>query len=113
MLCPAILNAEESNSSFKSIQYSRILPHAYIDQAKESLSNQYPGLQVLFVNRSSQIADATYSIIVYQEKENTKWLYIEGAVVKYPNAWIFNVKCPKENAIEKIVAIMEQIAVLK
>ncbi len=110
---PLKIHADTTNLLFQETQYSRILPHAYIDQAKDSLPKLFPDFQVLYEKRSSKLIDATYSLIVYQENKDAKLLHIEGAVVKYPNAWIFKDKCFKENGIEKVVVVMEQIATLK
>lgn len=105
MLYPVIVSAEETNITFQSIQFSRVLPHAFIDQAKATLAIQYPYIHVLFEKRSSHISDATYSLIGYHEKENSTSVHIEGAVVKYPNAWIFKDKCSKEKTIERIGSV--------
>lgn len=113
MFFPAITHAEESNSAFRSIPYSRILPHAFIDQAKESLPKLHPNYEILFEQRSSILADATYSLIVYKEDQSTDIVRIEGAVVKYPNAWIFSLISPKGKVIEAVVSTMEQIASFK
>ena len=113
MLFPAILHSEESNSTFRSIQYSRILPHAFVDQAKESIPKIHPNYEILFEQRSSILADATYSLIIYKDDQSSGIVHIEGAVVKHQNAWLFSLISTKEKVIEKVVSTMEQIASLK
>ena len=113
MLFPTTLYAEESNSTFRSIQYSRVLPHAFIDQAKESIPKMNPKYEILFEQRSSILADAIYSLIVYKDDQSADIVHIKGAVVKFPNAWLFSLICPKDKVIEKVVTTMEQIASLK
>lgn len=113
MFFPVITHAEEFNSAFRSVQYSRILPHTFIDQAKASIPKLYPNYEILFEQRSSMLADAAYSLIVYKEDQGIDIVHIEGAVVKYPKAWLFSLISPKGKVIEGVVSTMEQIASLK
>jgi hypothetical protein len=89
------------------------LPHAFIDQAKESIPKLHPNYEILFEQRSSILADATYSLIVYKEDQSNDIVRIEGAVVKNSNAWLFSLIAQKGKVIEGVVSTMEQIASTK
>lgn len=101
MLFPSIMHAEESISPFRSIQYSRSLPHAVVDQAKESIPKLHQNYEILYEQGSSILADATYSLIVYMDDQSDDTVHIEGAVVKYQNAWLFSLNSPKEKVVKK------------
>ena len=102
--------AESCKPTFHPTAHSRILPHAYVDQALDTLPHMYPHLIILLERRASYIGSIAYSLLVYKKDLNARMTNLEGSAVHYPDAWIF--KAESENAMDCLVTTLEGLVKL-
>lgn len=65
------------------IPAARNLPHAYHDQAKQSLS----GAEVVVDRRSGRLGEASYSLLAYRSQPTGRDYQLSACVVRGAQAW--------------------------
>ena len=99
--------------AIETIGHSRNLPHAYYDQAMNSLPELYPQHELTASRRLSRLGTVTYSLVVYKKKPSAHLVQIEGAAERYPNAWRFRAACPEDSLVEGLITTLEMISTLE
>ena len=104
--------AAECHLTFRTIRYNPTMPYSHVDQALESIPVIFPKHKILLQRRMSTVGAIDYAIIIFQEDANTNIVTIEGAAVRRPDAWTFQVKCMKDAALECLAVTLEKVAAL-
>lgn len=97
----------------KHILPSRILPHAYYDQAMASIPGVYPNAQIIAKRRMGTLRRKTpvlYSMVCYKESKDLEEVTISGVVINKSNAWSFNAKVVESSFVDTLVLILEILA---
>jgi hypothetical protein len=101
------LTVEEINSS-------RILPHAYYDQAISSIPGVYPGSIILAKQRFFQLGSGesrTYnSIVCYKKVGTAARVTISGIATYKTFAWRFETEVDEGRYSDTLVLVMEAIS---
>jgi hypothetical protein len=97
---------------FKTAQYNRGLPSAYVDQGLASIPHLYPNHRLLLQRRSSQLGDVGFSLLVYQEDAGKPDITVEGMATHGLKAWTFTARCSADSLTEGLVTTLEEIAKL-
>src|SRR4029450_508756 len=88
---------------FKTTQYSRGVPYAFVDQGLDSLPHVYPKHTLLAQRRYSELGGVRYSLLVYSHDASKPDVTVEGEAVHNTQAWFFSAHCSVENLPEGIV----------
>ena len=97
----------------KQIQFSRILPHAYYDQAMSSIPGVYPDSQIIAKRRLGYLTknpSAVYSMVCYKKSKNQKEVTISGVVTSENKAWSFDTGVDEIAFADTLIRVMEIIA---
>ena len=97
----------------KQIQFSRILPHAYYDQAISSIPGVYPESQIIAKRRLGYLTknpSAVYSVVCYKKSKNQKEVTISGVVTSKNKAWSFDARADESAFADTLIRVMEMIA---
>ena len=97
----------------KQIQFSRILPHAYYDQAISSIPGVYPDSQIMAKRRLGYLAKnpaAVYSMVCYKKSKDHKEVTISGVVTSKNKAWSFDAGVNESAFADTLIRVMEIIA---
>ena len=97
----------------KQIQFSRILPHAYYDQAIASIPGVYPDSQIMAKRRLGYLTknpSAVYSMVCYKKSKNQKEVTISGVVTSENKAWSFDTGVDEIAFADTLIRVMEIIA---
>jgi len=97
----------------KQIQFSRILPHAYYDQAMSSISGVYPDSQIIAKRRLGYVCKnppAVYSMVCYKRSKHQKEVTISGVVTGKNKAWSFDAGVDESAFADTLIRVMETIA---
>jgi acetolactate synthase regulatory subunit len=78
-----------------------------------SITTLYPDHVVLVSRRSSSIAGVNYSLIAFRERGAAAAVRIDGAANLDSKAWVFDLACPANRAMDGLLTLLEQIADLK
>ena len=99
----------------KEIQYSRILPTAYYDQALSSIPHLYPQFEIIAKRRYGYFRDdrsTSYSIVCYKESAEFPEVTIGGIVVSNRNTWRFNLSVNASQFHDAHYLVLEIISTL-
>jgi len=113
ILLQAISFASENNGpeiKIEQIKFSRILPHTYCDQGKNSVKVMYPDGKILTLNRFGYLADKAYCLIAYKKNKNADLIDISGVFTKGAKAFRFETKTQNEDFGYTLLKIAEQIS---
>ena len=97
----------------KQIQFSRILPHAYYDQAISSIPGVYPKSQIIAKRRLGYLTknpSAVYSMVCYKKSKDQKEVTISGVVTSKNKAWSFDAGVDEIAFADTLIRVMEIIA---
>ena len=97
----------------KQIQFSRILPHAYYDQAISSIPGVYPKSQIIAKRRLGYLTknpSAVYSMVCYKKSKDQKEVTISGVVTSKNKAWSFDAGVYEIAFADTLIRVMEIIA---
>ena len=97
----------------KEIQFSRILPHAYYDQAISSIPGVYPDSQIIAKRRLGYLKknpSAVYSMVCYKKSKIKKEVTISGVVTGKNKAWSFDTGVDEIAFADTLIRVMEIIA---
>jgi hypothetical protein len=92
-------------------EYSRILPHAFYDQAIESLPHLFPSHVLLAGRRTGVLREVVYALIFYQETPSSKRVVIQAVAVHKNRAWSLNAILPTLYR-DTLMQVIEQIGKL-
>ena len=90
----------------------RWLPHAYYDQALDSINSIYPENRILAKRRYGSVGNVRYSLIAYKDADESLEVKVKGVVVKQRLAWIFDTKVAEFKFNETMILILERISKL-
>jgi hypothetical protein len=97
----------------KEMRFSRILPHAYYDQAIASIPGVYPNSQIIAKRRLGYLGKITpvvYSIVCYKKSRELKEITISGVVTGKNKAWSFDATVDELAFADTLIRVMEIIA---
>jgi hypothetical protein len=97
----------------KDILFSRILPHAYYDQAIASIPGVYPNSQIIAKRRLGYLSKnppAVYSIVCYKKSKDLKEVTISGVVTSKNKAWSFDAGVDEFAFADTLILVLEIIA---
>jgi len=92
---------------------SRILPHAFYDQAIASIPVIYPNSQIIAKRRVGYLGKNTsslYSMVCYKESKDLSEVTIRGVVTNKKKAWSFDVKIVESSFVDTLLLVLEIIA---
>ena len=95
------------------IEYSRILPHAFYDQAMASIANIYPNSQIIAKRRLGLLGknkQSLYSMVCYKESKDLDEVTISGVITLNTQAWSFDAKVTESSFADTLLLIMEVLA---
>lgn len=96
----------------KKIQPSRILPHAFHDQALSSIPGIYPDSQILAKRRVGYLRKnpaVLYSLLCYKESNKQERVTISGVITYENHAWSFDSKVEDSSFPETLILIFETL----
>ena len=99
----------------KEILPSRILPHAFHDQAMASIPGVYPKSQIIAKRRVGYLEKNTpslYSMVCYKESKDLEEVTISGVVTSKNKAWSFDAKVVESSFVDTLLLVLEVIAEL-
>jgi len=90
-------------------EVSRVLPHAFYDQAMASLPQLYPKHVLLAARRSGRLGDVRYALVCYKETPASERVIIQAMAVHEGQAWSLEAIASVlyENTL---IEVLEQIA---
>ena len=97
----------------KEIAFSRILPHAYYDQAMSSIPGVYPDSQIIAKRRLGYLAKnpaAVYSMVCYKKSKDQPEVTVSGVVTGKNKAWSFDAEADESAFADTLILVMEMIA---
>ena len=97
----------------KEIQYSRILPHAYYDQAISSIPGVYPDSQIIGKRRLGRFrkdSSSFYSLVCYKKLKDQVEVTISGVVTSKSNSWSFDAMVAETDFIDTLLLVLETIS---
>ncbi len=104
-------NGQELN--IKHMSPSRILPHAYYDQAVASIPGVYPNSQIIAKRRLGYLGknpSFLYSMVSYKKSKDLPEVTISGVVVNKNRAWFFEAKVDESSFADTLVLVLETLA---
>lgn len=93
-----------------TIPYSRLLPHAYYDQAMASLPALHPDLEVLVKRRFGLVGEVAYCLIVYKTEAGSEEIVFDGAVQRGSRAWQIRLLSPDKELANTLMEVLELIS---
>jgi hypothetical protein len=97
--------------TINEIAYSRILPHAFYDQAISSLPHLFPSHVLLTGRRFGSLGDVAYSLVCFKETPLSERVVMQAAAVHRGRAWSLETVAPLSYA-DTLVQVLEQIGKL-
>jgi len=92
-------------------EYSRILPHAFYDQALSSLPHLFPKHVMLASRRSGSLGKVVYALVCFKETQASDQVVIQGVAVHGDRAWNLEASAPASYG-DTLLQVLEQIAKL-
>ena len=89
---------------------SRLLPHAYYDQAIASIPALYPEHEFLAKRRFAYIGKVAYSIVCYKKDKDDNIVIISGTAVLNTEAWSFQAEVPEPVFGDALIIVLETIS---
>ena len=124
LLLTSFLGASENN--FKQVRLengqelriehmspSRILPHAYYDQAMASIPGVYPNSQIIAKRRLGYLGknlSTLYSMVSYKASKDLAEVTISGVVVNKNKAWSVDAKVDESAFVDTLALVLETLA---
>jgi hypothetical protein len=99
--------------AIKDIGFSRILPHAYYDQALSSIPGVYPNSEIIAKRRLGYLGKnppALYSLVCYKKSKDLSEITISGVVTSKNKAWSFDAGVDESAFNDTLILVMEIIA---
>lgn len=93
-------------------EYSRILPHAFYDQATASLPHLFPEHVLLAGRRSGRLGEVSYALICFKEARASDRVVIQAIAVHGGRAWRLEAIAPSSYG-DTLVQVLEQIGKLR
>ncbi len=112
---PAVKTVRLENGEkllIKEIPPSRILPHAYHDQALLSIPAMYPDSQILAKRRLGYLRKkpaVLYSMVCYKESTQQKRVIIGGVITYENQAWSFDSKADEAVFHDTLMLVFETL----
>jgi hypothetical protein len=91
------------------IASSRLLPHAYYDQATASIPVLYPEYQFFAKRRFGYLGNMAYSIVCYKKTKDDINVIITGTAVMNADAWSFQTEVPDTSFGDMLILVLETI----
>jgi hypothetical protein len=91
--------------AIKEIRYNKGLPHAFFDQAMNSLPHLYPDHELLLGVRTAVLGEVEYALICLRETPSSHHVVIEAVAALKGRAWRYKEITPAscEEALAKIL----------
>lgn len=99
----------------KEILPSRILPHAFYDQAISSIPGVYPNSKIIAKRRLGYLVKNTstfYSMVCYKKSKNHEDVTISGVVTSKDTAWTFNMEVVEAAFADTLLLVLETLGEL-
>ena len=99
----------------KEIPSSRILPHAFYDQAMASIPGVYPNSKIIAKRRVGYLGKNIpflYSMVCYKESKDLGEVTISGVITNKNKAWSFDAKVVESSFVDTLLLALEIIAEL-
>lgn len=96
----------------RNIQPSRILPHAFHDQALSSIPAMYPDSRILAKRRVGYLSKKPailYSMVCYKESSDHERVSISGVITYENHAWSFDSKVAETAFHKTLMLIFESL----
>lgn len=100
-----------STLTVADVQHSRILPHAFHDQALSSLPRLFPGHVLLASRRSGVLGEVAYALVCYKESPASERVVIQVNAVHRDRAWSLDAIAPASYG-DTLVQVLEQVGKL-
>ena len=97
-----------STLTVSNTEYSRILPHAFYDQAISSLPHLFPKHVLLASRRSGVLGEVVYAMVCFKETQASERVVIQAVAVHRDRAWNLEVIAPSSYG-DTLVLVLEQI----
>ncbi len=91
--------------------FSRILPHAFHDQAIASLPHLFPEHVLLTSRRSGVLGEVVYALICFRESPVSDRVVIQAVAVHRDRAWRLETEAPPRYG-DTLLQVLEQIGKL-
>jgi hypothetical protein len=98
-----------STLTVSNTEYSRILPHAFYDQAISSLPQLFPTHVLLASQRSEVLGEVVYALVCFKETPTSDQVVVQGVAVHGERAWNFRAISPTSSYSLGIMQVLEQI----
>jgi len=92
--------------------FSRILPHAFHDQAMESLPLVFPEHVLHASRRSGQVGEVLYALVCFQETKASARVTIQAVAVHGESAWRVDGSAPG-SCSDAVLRALEEVAKLR
>jgi hypothetical protein len=93
---------------------SRILPHAYYDQAISSIPGVYPKSKIIAKRRVFQLGKgdsaSSNSIICYKKDSKKEEVTISGVSISSGKAWQFDTQIKESLFPETLISVIEELS---
>ncbi len=100
----------------EEILNSRILPHAYVDQAMSSIPGVYPESKILAKRRFFQLGKgdsvSAIAIICYKKDSKKPAVTISGVTISRGKAWHFGAEIEESQFPETLIAVLAELSKL-
>jgi hypothetical protein len=100
-----------STLSVSSTAYSRVLPHAFHDQAIASLPQIFPKHVLLASRRSGVFGEVFYALVCFKETQASEPVIIQAVAVHRDQAWTLDAIAPPSFG-DTLMQVLEQIGKL-
>lgn len=114
LACAASEIKLESGSTLtvSKTEYSRILPHAFYDQALSSLPHLFPKHVLLASRRSGALGEVVYALVCFKETQSSDQVVIQGVAVHRNQAWNLEAIASSSSYGDTVMQVLEQIGKL-
>jgi hypothetical protein len=95
--------------TIRSTAPSRLLPHAFYDQALASLPHVFPQHVLLAARRSGHLGEVVYALVCFRETPSSDRVLIQAVALHGDRAWTLDAIAPPSYG-DTLVQVLEQIA---
>ena len=96
----------------KEIHHSRILPHAYYDQALASIPDLHPNSRIIVKRRLGHFRNGSaqsYSLVCYKKSKDHDEVTISGVITSGNKAWSFDTIVAEKDFADTLLLVFETI----
>ncbi len=93
------------------IEYSRILPQSFYDQALSSLPHLFPKHTMLAARRSGNLGKVNYALVCYRDTPSSQRVAIQAVATYEGRAWRLETTSASSYA-DTLLQVLEQISKL-